>query len=88
MILVLKLQYFNTSCFVDINECQDSKTCAKTNVVCENYPGGYNCKCANGYVGDATKTGCTQKGTLKQKLVHRALARFKTRKNNFLTLIS
>lgn len=40
---------YRISFFTDINECLASP-CYKTNSVCTNFIGGYNCSCTNGFI--------------------------------------
>ena len=35
----------------DIDECSGNNSC-HVNANCTNKPGGYDCKCKNGYIGD------------------------------------
>ncbi|RWR74585.1 putative wall-associated receptor kinase-like protein 16 [Cinnamomum micranthum f. kanehirae] len=46
--------------YADIDECKDEKT-HNCKQMCINMPGGYNCKCREGYHGDGWNngTGCT-----------------------------
>ncbi|KAF5749080.1 wall-associated receptor kinase 2-like [Tripterygium wilfordii] len=47
--------YLQNGC-IDINECETgSHQCS--NFTCHNYPGGYNCSCPTGYVGDGWNNG-------------------------------
>ena len=42
---------------LDVNECESGSHNCSENGVCHNVPGGYNCSCAAGYIGDGFK--CT-----------------------------
>lgn len=44
-------------CVVDVNECStDSSIC--THGICENFMGGYQCRCLDGYQPNAEHTAC------------------------------
>ncbi|GAA0155272.1 transmembrane signal receptor [Lithospermum erythrorhizon] len=54
--------YVSSGC-LDINECHDSPCHPKG--TCSNIPGGFNCTCPTGYVGDGRNdgTGCISEGS-------------------------
>ncbi|MCD7459791.1 hypothetical protein HAX54_041954 [Datura stramonium] len=45
--------YVSPGC-IDINECENENPC---DGICNNFPGGYNCTCPHGQIGDGKRNG-------------------------------
>ena len=51
-------------CFLDVDECKNTKLCPREKEHCKNMPGFYTCKCDSGYT---RKEGKCVKGKKKKK---------------------
>ncbi|KAJ1376612.1 Wall-associated receptor kinase, galacturonan-binding domain [Sesbania bispinosa] len=52
----------------DVNECMESNDCID-GAICSNFPGSYNCSCAEGYEGDGKNNGtrCSPKSSTNSR---------------------
>jgi hypothetical protein len=62
----------------DIDECSKNlDNCDKETQICNNFPGGFNCSCREGYEGDGSETSCRAKVN-QSKVISIALGKYFT----------
>jgi len=59
--MVVSLPCDGLHCISDIDECKNPESCNNETQICNNFLGGFNCSCLQGYEDDGRGTSCRAK---------------------------